>query len=74
MRALHGLAATSRPGKVRIRQRDIVPFGAVALVLYPLGWALAHALVNGPFSGTNLHDLLQQTFQSASPASSACSA
>lgn len=51
------------PGQARIRQRDIVPFGAIALVLYPLGWALGHALVNGLFSDVSPPDLLDQTLQ-----------
>ncbi|KAF1685617.1 hypothetical protein B1992_11675 [Pseudoxanthomonas broegbernensis] len=37
--------------RARIRQRDIVPFGAVALVLYPLGWALSHLLLNTVLDG-----------------------
>src|SRR5690606_30474402 len=34
------------PRQARVRQRDIVPFGAVAFALYPLGWALAQMTVS----------------------------
>lgn len=51
------------PEQARIRQRDIVPFGAIALILYPLGWALAHAVVNGLLSEVSAPDLLAQTLQ-----------
>ncbi|MBO9716420.1 MAG: EAL domain-containing protein [Pseudoxanthomonas sp.] len=51
------------PEQARIRQRDIVPFGAIALVLYPLGWALGHALVNGLFSDISQPDLLHETLR-----------
>lgn len=30
------------PGQARIRQSDIVPFGAIAFIVYPLGWAATH--------------------------------
>ncbi|UNK57264.1 EAL domain-containing protein [Pseudoxanthomonas daejeonensis] len=59
----HWMGWPRPPGKNRIRQRDIVPYGAIALVLYPLGWALGHALVNGLFSEVAPPNLLDQTLQ-----------
>ncbi|WP_372013761.1 EAL domain-containing protein [Pseudoxanthomonas sp. 10H] len=59
----HWMGWPRPPEHARVRQRDIVPFGAVALVLYPLGWALGHALVNGLFSAASEADLLHQTLQ-----------
>jgi len=59
----HWMGWPRPPEHARIRQRDIVPFGAVAFVLYPLGWALGHALVNGLFSEVSSPDLLAQTLQ-----------
>lgn len=59
----HWMGWPRPPEQARIRQRDIVPFGAIALVLYPLGWALGHALVNGLFSAVGPPNLLDQTLR-----------
>lgn len=34
------------PAQDRIRQRDILPIGAISCALYPLGWALAHMVTS----------------------------
>ncbi|AKC87973.1 EAL domain-containing protein [Pseudoxanthomonas suwonensis] len=59
----HWMGWPRPPEQARIRQRDIVPFGAIAFVLYPLGWALGHALVNGLFSAVSPPNLLDHTLQ-----------
>jgi len=51
-----------RPGsQARLRQSDVLPIGAIAFVLYPLGWSLGHLLVNLVAGAGDLAELYQQS-------------
>jgi EAL domain-containing protein (putative c-di-GMP-specific phosphodiesterase class I) len=47
----------------RLRQSDILPIGAIAFVLYPLGWGMAFLLVSLALGQAELADLYTQALR-----------